>query len=206
MKQHTVEAGECLTSIAAHYGFSVDAIWNLSDNSSLKDQRKDPNTLVPGDVVVIPDRTEKSVSCQTAQTHRFKLTADTAIFRLQLFEDEKALANQDFELKIGRNSYTGTTDAQGVLEVSIPCKAQDGTLTIGPDKKTFELQFGYLQPVSETKGVEARLKNLGFTGDSLEDALKAFQKRFGLDETGQADQATTDKLTEVHDTVCDFPE
>jgi murein L,D-transpeptidase YcbB/YkuD len=206
MKQHTVEAGDCLTSIAAHYGFSVDMIWNLADNASLKEKRKDPNTLVPGDVVVIPDRREKVVSCETAKTHRFKLSADSAICRIQMFIDEKALANQDFELKIGTKSYTGTTDAQGVLEVAIPCKAKEGVLTIGPDKKTFDLQFGYLQPVSETKGVEARLRNLGFKDENIEDALKAFQKRFGLQETGEADQATTDKLTELHDSVCEFPE
>src|SRR5579862_9858018 len=147
MKQHTVEAGECLTSIAAHYGFSVDTIWNLADNASLKDKRKDPNTLVPGDVVVIPDRREKVVSCATAKTHRFTLSASSAIFRLQLFEDEKALANQNFELEIGGKSQTGTTDSQGVLEVTIPCKAREGTLTIGPDKKIFDLHFGHLQPV-----------------------------------------------------------
>src|SRR5213596_1010844 len=121
MKQHTVTAGECLTSIAAHYGFSVDAIWNLSDNATLKDKRKDPNTLVPGDVVAIPDRKEKVVSCQTTQTHKFKLSASSAIFRVQLFEDEKPVASQDFELKIGTRTFTGTTDDRGLLEVTIPC-------------------------------------------------------------------------------------
>ena len=113
MKQHKVRGGECLASIAAHYGFSVDTIWDLADNSSLKEKRKDPNTLVPGDVVVIPDRREKVVSCETAKTHRFKLSADSTICRLQMFEDEKALANQEFELKIEGKSYTGTTDDQG---------------------------------------------------------------------------------------------
>src|SRR5712691_11805783 len=85
MKQHKVRGGECLASIAAQYGFSVDTIWNLADNASLKDKRKDPNTLVPGDVVVIPDRREKVVSCATAQTHKFKLSAASALFRVQLF-------------------------------------------------------------------------------------------------------------------------
>lgn len=206
MKQHKVRGGECLASIAAHYGFSVDTIWDLADNSSLKEKRKDPNTLVPGDVVVIPDRREKVVSCETAKTHRFKLSADSTICRLQMFEDEKALANQEFELKIEGKSYTGTTDDQGLLEVTIPANAIDGLLTIGLDKKTFELRFGHLQPVTEAKGVEARLRNLGFLDPNIEHALRAFQKRFGLEETGGADQATSDKLTELHDNVCGFPE
>jgi len=206
MKQHKVRGGECLASIAAHYGFSVDTIWNLADNSSLKEKRKDPNTLVPGDVVVIPDRREKLVSCETAKTHRFKLSAGSTIFRLQMFEDEEALANQEFELKIEGKSYTGTTDDQGLLEVTIPANAVDGLLIIGPDRKVFELRFGHLQPITEPKGVEARLRNLGFLDPDIEHALRAFQKRFGLEETGEADQATTDKLTELHDNVCEFPE
>ena len=203
MKQHTVKPGECLTSIAAHYGFSEDMVWDLPENAALKETRKDRNTLVPGDVVTIPDRREKVVSCETAKTHKFKLSAPSAIFRLQLFEDEKALASQAFELKIDQKTYNGTTDDQGLLEVTIPSTAREGTLTIG--EKIFDLHFGHLQPVSEKRGVEARLRNLGFAGD-YDDALRAFQKRFGLEVTGEADQATIDKLTELHDTVCEFPE
>ena len=205
MKQHTVGPGECLTSIAEKYGFSVDTVWNHGDNASLKEKRKDPNTLVPGDIVAIPDRREKVVSCETAKTHTFKLSAASALFRLQLFEDEKPLASLDFELKIRGVSYTGKTDDQGVLEVTIPCDAGEGFLTVGPEKKTFDLQFGHLQPVSEEKGVLARLHNLGFAGEP-EEALRSFQRRFGLEATGQADDATKAKLTEIHDAVCAFPD
>ena len=116
VKQHTVEDGDCMSSIAEEYGFSVDTLWNSSDNSSLKDLRKDPNTLVPGDIVVIPDRTEKTVSCETAQTHKFKLSGAPTMFRLQLFEDEKALASLDWQMDIAGKKYSGTTDASGVLE------------------------------------------------------------------------------------------
>jgi hypothetical protein len=205
VKQHTVAPGECLTSIAEKYGFSWETVWNLGDNASLKEKRKDPNTLVPGDVVAIPDRREKVVACETAKTHRFQLSAATAVFRVQLFEDEKPLASQDFELKIRSVSYTGKTDDQGVLEVTIPSDAGEGILTIGPESKTFQLRFGHLQPVSEEQGILARLHNLGFVGE-LEEALRSFQRRFSLEETGAADEATKTKLTEIHDTVCDFPE
>src|SRR5687767_12123237 len=151
MRQHTVKSGECLTSICEMYGFSVDTVWNHADNAALKEKRKDPNTLVPGDVVAVPDRREKLASCETAKTHRFKLSATPAIFRLQLFEDEKPLANLDFQLSIRGIVYSGTTDDQGVMEVTIPHNASEGMLTIGPDQKMFELKFGELQPISEKK-------------------------------------------------------
>jgi N-acetylmuramoyl-L-alanine amidase len=206
MKQHTVKEGECLTSIAEKYGFSWETVWNLGDNAGLKDKRKDPNTLVPGDVVAIPDRREKVVSCETTKTHRFQLSAAPAMFRLQLFEDEKPMASQDFELWVEGVAHAGQTDDQGVLEVPIPADASVGTLIVGPEKKKFELRFGHLQPVSEPKGIEDRLRNLGFVEDKTEEALRSFQKRFGLEINGQADQATKDKLTEIHDEICGFPE
>jgi hypothetical protein len=200
MKQHKVREGECLTSIAASYGFSWETLWDLSDNAALKEKRKDPNMLVPGDVVAVPDLREKVVSCETTKLHRFRLAATPAMFRVQLFEDEKPLANQDFELKIGQLVHTGQTDDQGVLEVALPATAREGTLIVGPEKKTFDLRFGHLQPVSEKEGIEARLRNLGF------ESLGLFQRRFGLEETGEADQATRDKLAAVHDEICGFPE
>jgi murein DD-endopeptidase MepM/ murein hydrolase activator NlpD len=208
MKQHTVKAGDCVASIAALYGFTVDLVWDLPENASLKEKRKDPNTLVPGDVVSVPDRREKVVSCETAKIHKFKLSAPSAVFRAQLFEDEKPLASQAFELKIEGETYSGTTDAQGSLEVAIPPNSRVGTLTVGtePKVKAFELQFGELQPIGEDEGLEARLRNLGFVERKIEDALRSFQRRFGIEETGQADQATKDKLTEIHDTVCEYPE
>jgi hypothetical protein len=157
-------------------------------------------------VVVIPDRREKVTQCETAKTHKFKLSAPSTILRLQLFEDEKPFKSQNFELKIGGKSFSGTTDDQGVLEVTIPSDASGGTLKIGPDNQIFDLEFGYLQPVTEKQGLEARLRNLGFVDPKLEDALTAFQRRFGLTQSGESDQATMDKLVEIHDKVCPFPE
>ncbi len=214
MKQHTVGDGECLSSIAAKYGLSWDAIWNDSANSALKEKRKDPNTLVPGDVLSLPDRVEKVVSCETAKVHRFKLSAEEVLLRLQLFEDEKPLADMDFELKVKGIVLTGKTDADGVLEASIDPQAREGLLTVGPEKKPFDLRFGRLQPITEIKGIQARLNNLGFDSGNEEDrlnpntkeALRAFQKRFGLEVTGEPDQATVDKLAEIHDAVGAFPE
>jgi N-acetylmuramoyl-L-alanine amidase len=206
MKQHKVIQGECLSSIAAQYGFSVDAIWNLGDNSALKDKRKDPNTLVPGDVVAVPDRKEKIVDCETEKIHKFKLKAGTTLLRVQLFEDEKVFANEKYELKIGGETYQGTTDGDGVLETTIPAQAVFGSLTLGSEGTVFRLRLGYLQPVTEEEGVEARLRNLGFTEKKMKDALLAFQKRFSLEMTGEADQATQDKLVEIHDKVCAYPE
>ncbi len=69
------------------------------------------------------------------------------------------------------------------------------------------LQLGNLDPISEVRGVKQRLANLGFDcgntnndelNEDLEGALSAFQSAHDLDVTGEIDQATRDKLKDVH--------
>jgi hypothetical protein len=101
-----------------------------------------------------------------------------------------------------------------VLKVHISPLARGGKLTIGPDKKEYEFAFGQLPPEETLAGVKARLQNLGFyfgevddeLDDATRDALLAFQRRFDLEETGEADQATRDRIEQLHDDVEDFPE
>ena len=60
--------------------------------------------------------------------------------------------------------------------------------------------------ITELSGLKQRLFNLIFDpgdfGDKmtpeLASALSAFQKKHGLEETGEPDQATRDKLLELH--------
>jgi N-acetylmuramoyl-L-alanine amidase len=82
--QKTVSQGECLVSIASEQGHLWETIWNHPENAALKRQRKDPNVLLPGDELHIPDKTTKTQSCGTDRRHRFKLRGTPARVRLKL--------------------------------------------------------------------------------------------------------------------------
>ena len=118
-------------------------------------------------------------------------------------------ANVPYVLEIDGVLNEGTTDADGRVEVTIPPNARRGKLILEPgtaSEKTLPLRLGHLDPLSELTGVKQRLANLGFDcGDcsaadtpALPAALRAFQEKQGLPITGEVDQATRDKLRELH--------
>jgi hypothetical protein len=65
---HVVAPGECLASIAEHYGFADPAvIYNHPENAALRRERPDPNVLLAGDVVAIPDRKLRELRAATVR-------------------------------------------------------------------------------------------------------------------------------------------
>ena len=115
--------------------------------------------------------------------------------------------NVPYLLDIDGRLTTGNSDSDGRIELSIPPNATSGTLTLDPGtvkQQVIPLNLGHLDPVESDNGVVQRLKHLGFPcqdgpdDTSLAATLKAFQEKRGLLATGQADQATRNKLQELH--------
>ena len=209
-KIHVVQAGECIDSIAFAYGFFPETVWDHPDNQELRDLREDPNVLLAGDRVSIPDLRRKTEARATNQRHVFRRKGVPARFRMQLLDRGEPRADLAYTLVIdGGVTREGVTDAEGVLDVSLPPNAMHGLLTLAPgeDEEQIELSLGRLDPISEEQGVRQRLFNLGFlrvveaSAQDLGAALRRFQIRHDLEVSGERDDATLAKLAEVHDTT-----
>jgi hypothetical protein len=87
-EDYTVEQGDCISSIAFEHGFFWVTLWNHPQNSGLKDRRKDPNVLMAGDIVFIPDLRPTWVSKPTEARHRFTLKGVPARLRLRLIKNK----------------------------------------------------------------------------------------------------------------------
>ena len=211
---HTVCQGDSVISLSETHGLFAVTIWNDPGNTGLRQKRADMNVLMPGDVVVIPDKRQRLEKRPTGQTHRFRRKGIPAIFRFQIFDMHIPRASQHYTLTVDGVELRGTTDGSGILEQYIPAQAKEGKLVIGDDKFQLNFQFGYLDPVNELSGIQKRLNNLGYDcgtedgtlNDATTQALLAFQRASDLPRTGEADAATKKKLEEIHDAPYKYPE
>jgi N-acetylmuramoyl-L-alanine amidase len=216
-KEYIVQQGDYLSKIAQQFGFSdYKEIWNHADNAALKNKRKNPNVLHPGDKLIIPDKEEKQVSASTDKRHKFEVTRSPLKLRLVL-EDiyEKPIANAEVELLLDGETFNLTTDGKGKIEKDITPTAEGGFLIIKSqetalNETTLPIRIGHLDPVEEESGQRGRLNNLGyfagpFEGHSEEDnrqvflsAMEEFQCDHGLTVDGICGPQTQAKLKDVH--------
>ena len=205
---YRVASGDCVLSIAERAGHFWQTIWNHPDNADLKRQRDDPRVLLPGDRVVIPPLRLKEEAGQTEQRHRFRRKGVPYKLRLKLTVDGKPRADTPYVIEIDGQASRSQTTAQGYVEVPLPPGAKRGRLTVGDgaSKIVYTLELAGLSPANSIDGVQARLYNLGFDAGEptgrmaplTTDAIRRFQKAQGLEVSGVPDQATCDKLRQVH--------
>ena len=208
---YSVLQGDHLSKIAKDNGFTdYTILWDHPNNSDLKKLRQNPNVLLPGDDVFVPDMEQKQESGATDKKHTFTVDKKTLKLRLVL-EDiyEKPIAGAQCALLVGDQTFQLTSDSNGKLEQEIPLDAQDGALTIRGDQTPFAdfpifLKIGSLDPVDELSGQVARLTNLGyFPGDGADDqafesAVEEFQCDHGLKVDGDCGTNTQAKLLQIH--------
>lgn len=205
---HIVEEGECIETIASMHGFFPDTLWDLQENAELRELRGSMNLLVPGDEVHVPDLSEQVFDVATEAKHRFKRKGVPSEFTIT-YEDEEGepLANIAYTTIIdGEFGPKGTTDAKGTIKFPVSPEAEKLTLRLETEiewAKENEFELSALQPVDTIKGVQSRLKSLGFfTGDldgksssELKDAVRAFEGAQEMKVTGDhKGQAFKDKL------------
>ena len=212
-QDYTVKQGDHLLQIAAAFGFrDHTSIWDHPRNARLKQERKNPNVLNPGDILFIPDTQEKEVPRPVDQRHRFIVRGEGLKLRLVLEDQlERPISNAKCDLFVGSEAFHLVSDAKGKIEHDIPVDAQRATLVIRSpetpfDGEFFQVRIGHLDPVETVPGQRARLNNLGYfagttTGPddpAFRSAAEEFQCDHDLTVDGKVGPATQAKLKQVH--------
>ncbi len=172
---YIVKQGDHLARIARTYGFAdSNTIWNAPENQSLKQERKNPHVLYPGDNLFIPDKETKDESRPTDKRHTFQTDREKLLLRIKLTDlKNQPLKSHDCTLSFDTDTKDLTTKADGTIEREIadPKSTAQGQLLDkgGPEtppairtQRQFPLKIGDLDPVDKISGQIARLNNLGY--------------------------------------------
>lgn len=210
-----IEDGDSIDAIADEVGHFWQTIWDDPANADLKGARDSRNILLPGDRVTIPPLRPKTESRETDLIHQFKRKGVPLIIRFQAVDaDREPYANCDYVLRLGKRRYSGKTDQDGKIEQYVSPSAKQAVVTVEiPEtdtmpamEKVWNLRIGGMRPADSVAGCQARLRNLGFPVPSIDgefgpdtaSAVRAFQRKFALEITGDLNEETVDKIQEEH--------
>ncbi len=206
---HIVQAGEYMEMIAEQFGFrDYHIIYDHPNNSHFKTLRPNPHILYPGDSVFIPDKDPGQEPAATDKKHKFVIKAHKIALIVYIRRNGKPFANQAYTLVVGKQTVTGKTGADGLIQKDIPVGEAEGVLTFnGPPKYTRKLHLGFLHPITKTSGIQMRLNNLGFgcgppskhENNAYHAALRAFQTKHQMTVNGSPYPRFIDKLRSEYD-------
>lgn len=209
---YALQQGECLWTLANRLGVEQDALWE--SNPDLHAEERSVNVLAPGDVVTLSDLEPELVEASVRTKVRIECAPAEARAKL-CFQDDQGVgrAGLDFILRIitedeTEHVITGATDGDGGFDKAVPADSvgMEVTLATQPDPEVYFFRFAHLDPLETVGGVQGRLLKLGFwcgeergeIGPLTRRALREFQLRFGLSESGAIDSATREKLLALH--------
>jgi len=205
-REYKVEQGDTIDSIARRFHLLPASIWDDPKNKDLKDKRKNPNTLLRGDIVHLKKNGQKKILAPGKQKHKFKSKSFKSTLKLVFLDDDKPRKNADYVLKIDdKPSIKGKTNSQGVIEEKVSAKSRKARLIFLDSDETYWMQIGFLDPADTVSGIQGRLTNLGYgpgpidgdMGAQTRSAVRRFQKDNKLDlisDEDAVDQKTIDKI------------
>lgn len=214
MVPYVVKQGDYLAKLAFHMGFDADEVWGDPSNAELRELRKNPNVLCPGDILHVPElRTRPKLPLGAGADNHFACDVPKVEVRLLLRFGGKPAAGERFVVKGLAEPIEDRAGPDGLVRFEVPAHLARVDVEL-PDRNEIQpVLIGYLDPETTRSGAAGRLASLGYFGlywtdellrdeEYLARALRAFQadhaKDYGLTPTGALDGATSAALKAVH--------
>lgn len=170
MKPFVIRQGDFLHRLAYGLGFDPDVVWNDPRNDELRKARPNPDHLLPGDILYVPDQSQPDAQpLVTGSTNAFTADVPTTTLICQFVgahpTDYASKAYTVQELP----ELTGlVTDGNGVVTLPIQVTLRTATIVFTETGESFTLVIGGMDPLDTPTGLFKRLQNLGHIPRRLE--------------------------------------
>jgi len=209
MTPYVVRQGDYLAKLAFVRGFDADEVWNDPKNQALRDLRKNPNILHPGDVLYLPAATQQWLPLQKGTTNQYTAKVPRVTVRLGFKNEEGPMANEPYVVEGLVPRQEGSTDGGGMLTLRVPLHVREVSVVLTKHDVEYPVRIGDMDPIDEASGLRKRLQHLGYRVDDSERsedeameadgrAIATFQRAQGMVPTGDLDDATKAALVDAH--------
>jgi ribosomal protein S28E/S33 len=203
-KPYVIQQGDYLDKLATQLGFDAKAVWNDGANADLRAKRK-PDQLHPGDVLHIPDAPREGIALEHGTVNRYQARVPRVPLHLEFETDGKPNANEACVVEGLGEPLETKTGGDGRLSLAVPVTVRELSVRFVKRNVVYPVRVGDMDPIDEPSGVAKRLVHLGYLvdepdedPDAVADALRRFQRREGLPQTAQVDDATKAALLRAH--------
>lgn len=213
MATYTVKKGDHLTKIAKLHGVADwRIIYDHTRNEAFRQRRPDPNFIMEGDELFVPDQEVDFVELEASGHYEIVVAPMDVVVRVSvaLPAGGGLLAGAPYVLEGGGRRFEGSIPDDGVIEHNVPASTETATLSVTYDSAADPLELtlglGQLPPIEEVAGQQARLASLGcYVGEITGDydlrtrvAVSRFQAEHDLTPDGEMTDETRARLKEVH--------
>jgi hypothetical protein len=131
---HVAKQGESVESIAHRYGHLWQTVWEDDNNAKLRELRRSPHCLAPGDQVFVARLRKKTVKVETGKRHVFRVHNTPSRLRVYIDIDGEPRANEPYRLTIDDSVVLqGTTNADGLVDQPVWPRASSAVLHFDAD-------------------------------------------------------------------------
>lgn len=116
--QRTAKQGDSIESIAYAAGHIWETVWEAPENAELRELRKTPHVLLPGDVVFVPPIEVRTESIATGQQHKLRRNSVPSKLTVRFLVDGEPRADAAYTFVCGGVERQGATDGDGWLDES----------------------------------------------------------------------------------------
>ncbi|AEI65632.1 peptidoglycan-binding domain-containing protein [Corallococcus macrosporus] len=205
--EHVVQPGEGVDKIALQWGLLPETIWDAPQNGALRARLRRRNQLIPNDTLYIPPREALTFQASTGCHYVLRFNGGLSRLRLRLavgFEPQDGIP---YLLEVPDAPTQQGTTKDGYIDTVVPTRTTRVTLVLDQGALRIDLPVDTLLPLTDDRGVQQRLRNLGFPCESsdgtFDDAAKAVLHRFrsglSLPHSDVIDDDVRGALYSLHD-------
>jgi hypothetical protein len=173
VRPYVVKKGDFLLRLAAEFGFDADTVWQDPSNEDLRALRSDPNILLAGDLLYIPDppiEPPPMTSLVLGSTNAFVAPDPPTMTLTHRFigDDPTTYASKSYTVQ-ELDQLTGLmSDGDGVVTFEAPVTLDTATVVFTDTGESWPLAIGDLDPINSPPGIFQRLQHLGYIDAEIE--------------------------------------